>query len=169
MTEESKQLQQKTDSNLPHKDMIKVNLSLEAPEGVRLNISVGAQPTSLEESIPTKDRPNVLLENLTVDEDGVYSIEIPVRYAESVSAVSEPVYRKLSTRIYHTYGNLRNTLQDISNIWPYSFTKTLFGFSLLIYLLVRLVGLTSFPIYFFSDEAVQTNLAADFLRDNFIN
>jgi 4-amino-4-deoxy-L-arabinose transferase-like glycosyltransferase len=39
--------------------------------------------------------------------------------------------------------------------------------SMAIYLLVRLVGLPAFPIYFFTDEAVQTVLAADFLRDNF--
>lgn len=37
--------------------------------------------------------------------------------------------------------------------------------SLGLYALVRLVGLPSFPIYFFTDEAVQTILAADFLRD----
>ena len=49
--------------------------------------------------------------------------------------------------------------------WP----ETLFGLALLIYFAVRLIGLTDYPIYFFSDEAVQTQLAADFLRDNFRN
>lgn len=38
-----------------------------------------------------------------------------------------------------------------------------------IYLAVRLIGLENFPIYFFTDEAIQTNLAADFIRDNFKN
>jgi 4-amino-4-deoxy-L-arabinose transferase-like glycosyltransferase len=37
--------------------------------------------------------------------------------------------------------------------------------SLSLYLGVRLVGLPNFPIYFFTDEAVQTVLAADMLRD----
>jgi len=41
--------------------------------------------------------------------------------------------------------------------------------ALLIYLLVRLIGLTSFPIYFFTDEAVQTILAQDLVRDGFQN
>lgn len=41
--------------------------------------------------------------------------------------------------------------------------------ALLVYLLVRLVGLADFPIYFFSDEAAQTVLAADFLRDGLRN
>ncbi|HZU87235.1 MAG TPA: glycosyltransferase family 39 protein [Anaerolineaceae bacterium] len=36
-----------------------------------------------------------------------------------------------------------------------------------VYLLVRLIGLASFPIYFFTDEAVQTVLAGDLVRDQF--
>jgi len=39
--------------------------------------------------------------------------------------------------------------------------------ALLVYLAVRIIGLASFPIYFFSDEAVQTVLAADLVRDGF--
>lgn len=35
-----------------------------------------------------------------------------------------------------------------------------------VYLTVRLVGLDSFPIYFFTDEAVQTVLAQDMVRDH---
>ena len=43
----------------------------------------------------------------------------------------------------------------------------LFYLALLVYLLVRLIDLENFPIYFFSDEAIQTVRAADFVRDNF--
>ncbi len=39
--------------------------------------------------------------------------------------------------------------------------------ALLVYLLVRFVSLPQYPIYFFTDEAVQTMLASDLLRDNF--
>jgi predicted DNA-binding antitoxin AbrB/MazE fold protein/4-amino-4-deoxy-L-arabinose transferase-like glycosyltransferase len=46
----------------------------------------------------------------------------------------------------------------------------LLGFGLLIYALTRFIGLNRFPIYFFSDEAIQANLAADLwqqgLRDH---
>ncbi len=37
--------------------------------------------------------------------------------------------------------------------------------ALLVYLLTRLIALPEFPIYFFTDEAVQTVLAADLVRD----
>lgn len=39
--------------------------------------------------------------------------------------------------------------------------------ALAVYLLTRFIGLDSYPIYFFTDEAVQTVLAADLVRDNF--
>ena len=45
----------------------------------------------------------------------------------------------------------------------------LFASALLIYFLTRVIGLTHFPIYFFTDEAVQTVLAADFVHDGFQN
>ncbi|MBW8012600.1 MAG: glycosyltransferase family 39 protein [Chloroflexi bacterium] len=53
--------------------------------------------------------------------------------------------------------------------WPYSLAQTLFVGALVIYLATRLIGLTDYPIFFFTDEAIQTNLAADFMRDSFRN
>jgi len=50
-----------------------------------------------------------------------------------------------------------------------SLEMTLFGLSLLTYLSTRLIGLVNFPIYFFTDEAIQTVLASDFVRDHFHN
>lgn len=47
--------------------------------------------------------------------------------------------------------------------------EILFGLSLAVYLSTRLIGLTRFPIYFFTDEAAQTVLAADFVRDGLRN
>jgi hypothetical protein len=43
----------------------------------------------------------------------------------------------------------------------------LLALSLGVYVAVRLYRLADYPIYFFTDEAVQTVLAADFLRDGF--
>ncbi len=51
----------------------------------------------------------------------------------------------------------------------YPWVGILTALALLFYALTRLIGLAQFPIYFFSDEAVQTLLAADFLRDGLRN
>jgi hypothetical protein len=45
--------------------------------------------------------------------------------------------------------------------------RSLFALALLVYLSVRLIGLTDFPIYFFGDEAVQTVSAADLVKHGF--
>jgi 4-amino-4-deoxy-L-arabinose transferase-like glycosyltransferase len=52
---------------------------------------------------------------------------------------------------------------------PYSIEVTLFGLALLVYLITHLVGLTRFPIYFFSDEAIQTVAAENLIRDHFVD
>lgn len=49
--------------------------------------------------------------------------------------------------------------------WQY----ILFFIGLAIYAVTRFIGLADFPIYFFTDEAVQAVLAADFIRDGFHN
>jgi len=46
--------------------------------------------------------------------------------------------------------------------------RSLFCLALIIYLLVRLIGLERWPIYFFTDEAVQTNFAAELVKNNFM-
>jgi len=63
----------------------------------------------------------------------------------------------------------RRILAWLEAISTHSFTADgwLLVSALAVYGLARLIGLASFPIYFFSDEAVQTVLAADLVRDGF--
>ncbi len=49
----------------------------------------------------------------------------------------------------------------------FSFDQTLFLLALIVYLLTRLLWLNEYPIYFFTDEAINTTLASDFVRDGF--
>lgn len=72
---------------------------------------------------------------------------------------------RLGDRVRERYSVSR--LGPALRAWPYSLASTLFGLGLLIYFATRLIGLSSFPIYFFTDEAVQTTLAADFVANNF--
>jgi hypothetical protein len=46
--------------------------------------------------------------------------------------------------------------------------RWLFALAMILYLLTRLIGLTRWPIYFFTDEAVQTNFAAELVGRNFV-
>ncbi|NPV55387.1 MAG: hypothetical protein HPY76_01765 [Anaerolineae bacterium] len=49
---------------------------------------------------------------------------------------------------------------------PPPLENLLFGAAILLYLLTRLWGITRYPIFFFTDEAVQTVLAQDLVREN---
>jgi len=49
----------------------------------------------------------------------------------------------------------------------YGWENWLITLALVIYLLTRFVGLSDYPIFFFTDEAVQTVSAADLVRDHF--
>jgi hypothetical protein len=46
--------------------------------------------------------------------------------------------------------------------------RSLFVLALAIFLLTRLIGLDRWPIYFFTDEAVQTNFAAGLVQNHFV-
>ncbi|MCS6908709.1 MAG: YfhO family protein, partial [Anaerolineales bacterium] len=56
---------------------------------------------------------------------------------------------------------IRSSLSEVS------LPSILFAFALLIYLGMRTVRLADFPIYFFTDEAIQTASAAELVRDGF--
>jgi hypothetical protein len=60
---------------------------------------------------------------------------------------------------------LRALAAAISHVSMGTLTDWLMWVSLVVYTLLHLVALPSFPIYFFTDEAIQTVQAADLLRD----
>ena len=71
------------------------------------------------------------------------------------------------TSVFHSFFN------RLIVSWKATFTRKNWGFekifftcAILLYLLTRVVQLDKFPIYFFTDEAVQTVLASDLVRDH---
>jgi hypothetical protein len=46
--------------------------------------------------------------------------------------------------------------------------RSLFALAMILYLATRLIGLANWPIYFFTDEAVQTNFAAELVDRGFV-
>jgi 4-amino-4-deoxy-L-arabinose transferase-like glycosyltransferase len=139
----------------PKEAVTQVNLSLHVEPGMRLRITVEALPGSGESSQYASGK-TVYVDASKDVNSNVIAISLPV----GAETVRQPVV---------SFNRIGTGLRNLTRAWPYSLAATLFGLSLLIYLAVRLVGLTDYPIYFFADEAIQTNLAADFLRDNFKN
>lgn len=57
-----------------------------------------------------------------------------------------------------------------SKTWArYDLAQWLFLAALILYLVVRLIGLTKFPIYFFTDEAIQTQSIVELIKNNYLD
>ena len=88
---------------------------------------------------------------------------------EAAPVISEEkrITSPISEKWHHAWAYFKIWLSQLGRSWGSRSTLWLFVGAVLIYLVTRLIALESFPIYFFTDEAVQTILAQDFLRDNF--
>jgi 4-amino-4-deoxy-L-arabinose transferase-like glycosyltransferase len=146
----------------------RVHITLEVSEGthVRITVESPAGSTPAPSHYPEENK-----------EGGSPSARVTV---ENLGAGGEPVITFEPGggpgRVGTVYGTraaaglpLGSRLGAAVRSWPYSLEVTLFVLSLVIYLATRLIGLAEFPIYFFTDEAVQTLAAADLVRDNFRN
>jgi len=68
-----------------------------------------------------------------------------------------------------SYGIVEKLSPRVRQVFPRLFMspeRTLFWLSIAVYLLTHFIGLARFPIYFFTDEAIQTVAAANLVRDN---
>lgn len=124
-----------------------VHITLDSAEETRVRVAVESLPLTLEPSeTEAQGGTKVVIESQGGDSEPIITIQ--------------PAARRISFRTRITIALKR---------WPYSLEFTLFGLALLVYLSTHLIGLTRFPIYFFSDEAVQTVTAAALTRDQLLN
>jgi 4-amino-4-deoxy-L-arabinose transferase-like glycosyltransferase len=77
--------------------------------------------------------------------------------------IRQPKVREPGSSIF---SRMANCLASMFQAGTWSLERILFILAILLYTVVHLVKLDAFPIYFFTDEAVQTMLATDMLRDN---
>ena len=87
---------------------------------------------------------------------------------EAAPNQSESTLKNLAQSLARRVSSLR-IVHPAVGVRAISLEAVLFSLVLLVYLVTRLVGLAQFPIYFFTDEAIQTVQAADLVRDGFHN
>jgi hypothetical protein len=161
-----------------------VQLSIDLAEGDTIQLTIEALPSE-----PDIDHDVVATLQLTIDEiDAQTPSRISVRTQEpslkpETSQLEQSIRRSLRTLssrlqldgLKSIWGRLsqsrfglllQKNIQKLKSV-HIGLNGALFILAIAIYFVTRLIGLDDFPIYFFTDEAVQTNLAADFLRDGF--
>jgi len=92
----------------------------------------------------------------TVIEQRDITLENPS--ALPIYSVQEPIQLQKKPAVNSSHAGIRAA-------WP----LILLAGVMLVYLATRLIGLERFPIYFFTDEAIQTVTASDLIRDDFRN
>lgn len=110
-------------------------------------------------SAPAVFRQGALLPQQPLELPEETQVSIVVESAEGKSPLAPAIRRWLGATT-----NLVGVLGTV--ISP---EAAVFGAALLLYLATRLIGITQFPIYFFTDEAIQTLLASDLLRNGLLS
>lgn len=126
--------------------------------GTRLHITIDVGEKIEEGKVP-----------LTVQIEPVRETETPAREAVPQDILPEESLLPEPALLYKEQGlasRLRSEFLALrDNLKRYDLAKLLFILALTVYLATRLVGLTRFPIYFFTDEAIQAQSIID-LRNN---
>ncbi|MFC1936441.1 ArnT family glycosyltransferase [Chloroflexota bacterium] len=122
---------------------------LELPDGGRVEIQVKA---GSKKKTPTHQ---------LTETDHQLRIEIDHSGQAEVKIEKQPAW--------YTPNGAAAAIKPLLRAWPYSLAQTLFTAALVLYALTHLIGLSEYPIFFFTDEAIQTNQAANFIRDDFRN
>jgi hypothetical protein len=74
--------------------------------------------------------------------------------------------RKKTTIFHSFFDRLSASWKTVFTRKHWGFEKIFFTCAIILYMLTRVIQLDKFPIYFFTDEAVQTVLASDLIRDH---
>lgn len=82
---------------------------------------------------------------------------------------SSTIHIRSATASTSWFQDILASARLLAHSWPYSLELTLFGLALGVYLLTHLIGLAKFPIYFFTDEAIQTLSATDLIHNHFMD
>ncbi|OGO64295.1 MAG: hypothetical protein A2Z45_07540 [Chloroflexi bacterium RBG_19FT_COMBO_55_16] len=132
-----------------------VHISLDLAEGARVRVTVESLTNSSDKLNPAA---RVVIESQGDSEQHLVILPSSLSTADASESRARPAGVWLAAR-----------WQALAKRWVYSLDTTLFGVVLILYLATHLIGLSSFPIYFFGDEAIQTVAAADLIHNHLLD
>lgn len=132
-----------------------LRLKVTLPPGARVKLSVDVSAPDGE----LLSSEMLALENATPVPMPEPPVSAPEQTAEPVQP-PQRVFPRFHFSPGKWFSGIRASFQPGWHFW-------LFAAAVIVYLVVRLVGLEKFPIYFFTDEAIQTVWASDFISHGF--
>ena len=150
----------------------RLNLAFELRRGARLRVTVTAQPQG---TVPAEgEQPLVVVAGETAPpgrqaQPTPLAVVIRPETALPTGAAAQP--RGAAAAFSPAWQALRRALNALlaASRLPqrYDAAFALFALALIVYLATRLIGLTDFPIYFFTDEAIHTVTAEELVQNHF--
>ncbi len=144
-----------------------IDISMDLAKGTRLRFTIEILPGL--DGTEAEGGGDAIFSQTIISEGEPISISIPAHLPDKNNQPREGGAPGLMVEDVKPPGGIVSRIWSGLLAWPYTLANTLFGLALLVYLSTRLVGLVDYPVYFFTDEAVQSVLAADLVRDGFKN
>ena len=135
-----------------------INLIIDLPPGAQVRVTVETPPAPAQSEI---EPARIVVENLGTANEPELILRSPGLPDRTVGPAVQEIVGPRQGALERLRARVRR--------WPYTLETTLFGLGLFIYLITRLTGLVDFPIYFFTDEAIQTVAAADLIRNDLMD
>ncbi|HET9907951.1 MAG TPA: hypothetical protein VFQ23_14970, partial [Anaerolineales bacterium] len=139
---------------IPKEGAEQVTLSVEP--GTKITITLDIGETVVDGKVPLTVSIKQVQPQLTTVEESTSSEVQPV-----IETVAPVVAAVKPARHWGGFEALRSRLR------VYDLATWLFIFAVAVYLLTRLIGLTQFPIYFFTDEAIQSLSVMDLIENEY--
>jgi hypothetical protein len=141
---------------------IEAQVTVWLPPGQRVSLTLETQPDG--------SGVQVTANQLGDGPEPAQAAALPVTFQLAGQASAAGIASDLPQVVAPSFGYTQPAARILSaGLRSLSLASGLFGLALFVYLLTRLVGLQDWPIYFFTDEAIHSMLAADLLRDGFKN
>jgi hypothetical protein len=147
----------------------RVQMSFDLTNGTCIQFTVEALPVQGDGSV-SGGEPTPLNEGIRVSSVDQQQLNTAVSFPAQPARLPGEVARRRRVGPSETWQKVIGRLTRLNarlRSDPAALASVFFAGALVIYMLTRLIGLAKFPIFFFTDEAVQTMLAADLVRDDF--
>ena len=150
------------------KSPAKIRVTIEAPKGVTARVTVASAASTGQAAVHAPAH----VTNGSAPLAGASAEPVQAALAPAAAPTSpRPAWPPLVLPRVALPADWR--ARSLVRVQSWARTRTLaawlFYLALGVYTLTRLIGLSDFPLYFFTDEAIQTVLAADFIRDGYRN
>lgn len=135
--------------------LFNVNLSMDIPAGKQVQVIITTPTTPI-------GIPNITVQDPDEQNSGPILVQMSSTRLSSTSGVRITRTKASASKVGPYF---RFSLLAFLNRIPLA--AILFGSSIAIYLVTRIIGLDRFPIYFFTDEAIHTILAEELVNNHF--